>query len=86
VRRYRPFLVAEVRMGAGAGPASGAGFNDLAGYIFGGNNRRGLAGRVLFFWGLGLRVWGSGFDRPPPAVSLLPPPSWECGREPRNHH
>lgn len=32
-------MVAEVAMPAGAGPAAGEGFNDLAGYIFGGNNR-----------------------------------------------
>ena len=34
-------MVAEVDMPRGAGPAAGEGFNDLAGYIFGGNNRCG---------------------------------------------
>jgi hypothetical protein len=40
VRRYEPYVVAEVDMPAGSGPAGGDGFNDLAGYIFGGNNRK----------------------------------------------
>ncbi len=39
IRRYEPYMVAEVDMPAGSGPAGGDGFNDLAGYIFGGNNR-----------------------------------------------
>lgn len=39
VRRYDPYLVAEVAMPSGSGAAAGDGFNDLAGYIFGGNNR-----------------------------------------------
>lgn len=38
VRDYGDFLVAETDMGASAGPANGGGFNQLAGYIFGGNN------------------------------------------------
>ena len=39
IRRYSDFLVAEVGMPAGSGPAGGDGFNELAGYIFGGNTR-----------------------------------------------
>jgi SOUL heme-binding protein len=39
IRRYEPYMVAEVDMPQDAGPAAGEGFNDLAGYIFGGNNR-----------------------------------------------
>ena len=39
VRRYSPYLAAQVGMPANAGAASGEGFNDLAGYIFGGNQR-----------------------------------------------
>lgn len=37
VRRYERYNVAETSMGAGAGPAAGEGFTELAGYIFGGN-------------------------------------------------
>ncbi|MEW5320412.1 MAG: hypothetical protein WDW38_011487 [Sanguina aurantia] len=37
IRRYQPYIVAETPMAPGSGPASGAGFTDLAGYIFGGN-------------------------------------------------
>ena len=37
VRRYADFSVAEVPVVGGPGPAAGDGFNDLAGYIFGGN-------------------------------------------------
>lgn len=40
IRKYEPYLVAETAMSPGAGPASGAGFNDLAGYIFGGNQQK----------------------------------------------
>ncbi|KAK9834183.1 hypothetical protein WJX81_006360 [Elliptochloris bilobata] len=40
VRRYEPYVVAEVSMPASAAPASGTGFNELAGYIFGGNAGR----------------------------------------------
>ena len=36
MRRYEPYLVAEVDM-PGSRPVAGDGFNDLAGYIFGGN-------------------------------------------------
>eukprot|EP00208_Stichococcus_sp_RCC1054_P001927 CAMPEP_0206139532 /NCGR_PEP_ID=MMETSP1473-20131121/6270_1 /ASSEMBLY_ACC=CAM_ASM_001109 /TAXON_ID=1461547 /ORGANISM="Stichococcus sp, Strain RCC1054" /LENGTH=478 /DNA_ID=CAMNT_0053533357 /DNA_START=149 /DNA_END=1585 /DNA_ORIENTATION=+ len=39
VRRYEPYLVAEVEMPKGKGPAAGDGFNELAGYIFGGNRQ-----------------------------------------------
>ena len=39
IRQYSDFLVAEVGMPAGSGPAGGDGFNELAGYIFGGNAR-----------------------------------------------
>lgn len=39
IRRYESYLVAETSMPAGARPAGGDGFNDLAGYIFGGNDR-----------------------------------------------
>ena len=38
VRRYEAYNVAETSMGAGAGPAAGTGFTELAGYIFGGND------------------------------------------------
>ena len=40
IRRYEPYIVAEVQMPSGAGPAAGDGFNELARYIFGGNDRR----------------------------------------------
>eukprot|EP00873_Tetraselmis_striata_P023346 jgi/Tetstr1/443610/TSEL_031609.t1 len=40
IRKYTPFVVAETAMAAGAGPASGSGFNDLAKFIFGGNDKR----------------------------------------------
>ncbi|GBF95132.1 hypothetical protein Rsub_07716 [Raphidocelis subcapitata] len=40
VRRMEGFLVADAPMAAGAGPASGSGFNTLAGYIFGGNKEK----------------------------------------------
>ena len=39
VRRYSSHLVAETDLPAGTRPAGGDGFNDLAGYIFGKNNR-----------------------------------------------
>ena len=39
IRRYSSFLAAEVSMPSDAKPASGEGFNELAGYIFGGNQR-----------------------------------------------
>lgn len=39
IRRYSPYLAAEVSMPSDAKPASGEGFNELAGYIFGGNQR-----------------------------------------------
>lgn len=39
IRRYDPYLVAEIAMPSGSGVTAGDGFNDLAGYIFGGNNR-----------------------------------------------
>ena len=37
IRKYDPYIVAETQMGFGGGPASGSGFNTLAGYIFGNN-------------------------------------------------
>ena len=37
IRRYSPYLAAEVSMPSNAKPASGEGFQELAGYIFGGN-------------------------------------------------
>lgn len=37
VRSYEPYLVSETNQPPGAGPASGSGFPELAGYIFGGN-------------------------------------------------
>ena len=40
VRQYPALLVAETRVGGDRRDASGAGFNILAGYIFGGNTRR----------------------------------------------
>ena len=39
VRQYSSYLVAETNMPAGGRPAGGDGFQDLAGYIFGGNDR-----------------------------------------------
>lgn len=39
VRQYSPYLVAETSMPSGTRPAGGDGFNNLAGYIFGGNSR-----------------------------------------------
>lgn len=39
IRQYSPYLVAETNMSSDARPAGGDGFNDLAGYIFGGNSR-----------------------------------------------
>eukprot|EP00878_Enallax_costatus_P001910 GHUV01002072.1.p1 GENE.GHUV01002072.1~~GHUV01002072.1.p1 ORF type:complete len:392 (+),score=97.89 GHUV01002072.1:162-1337(+) len=39
IRRYEPFIVAETALPAGETPASGSGFMDLAGYIFGGNSQ-----------------------------------------------
>ena len=39
VRRYAPFVVAETSMPRTSGPADGTGFQDLATFIFGGNNR-----------------------------------------------
>ena len=39
VRQYSPYMVAETRMGDGDGVSGSTGFNELAGYIFGGNNR-----------------------------------------------
>jgi SOUL heme-binding protein len=39
VREYDPFLVAETSMPLGVGPASGDGFQTLASYLFGANNR-----------------------------------------------
>lgn len=38
VRRYGPFALAETAMPPGASAAGGQGFNELAGYIFGGND------------------------------------------------
>ncbi|KAK9824687.1 hypothetical protein WJX72_012392 [[Myrmecia] bisecta] len=40
IRKYKPYLVAETDMPSGSGPAAGDGFNTLAGYIFGGNDKR----------------------------------------------
>jgi hypothetical protein len=40
VRRYAPFIVADAPVSSGGGPASGGGFNELAGYIFGGNEAK----------------------------------------------
>ena len=37
VRSYQPYLVSETSQPSGAGPASGSGFQELAGYLFGGN-------------------------------------------------
>ena len=39
VRKYEPYIVAEVPMPSASGPSAGDGFNDLARYIFGGNDR-----------------------------------------------
>ena len=39
VRKYEGYMVAETSMPAGSRAAAGDGFNDLAGYIFGGNDR-----------------------------------------------
>ena len=39
IRKYEGYMVAETGMPAGSNPAAGDGFNDLAGYIFGGNDR-----------------------------------------------
>ncbi len=40
IRRYERFTTAEVIMPSESSPASGFGFNDLAGYIFGGNREQ----------------------------------------------
>ena len=40
VREYAAFLVAETPMPPGSGAASGSGFQELAGYIFGGNQSK----------------------------------------------
>lgn len=40
VRNYPSFLVAETPMPPGSGAASGSGFQELAGYIFGGNEAK----------------------------------------------
>ncbi len=40
IRRYERFTTAEVSMPSESSPASGSGFNDLAGYIFGGNREK----------------------------------------------
>lgn len=37
IRRYSRYLAAEVSMPSNSKPASGEGFQELAGYIFGGN-------------------------------------------------
>lgn len=37
IRQYKPFLVAETPMSKSSGVSAGEGFNELAGYIFGGN-------------------------------------------------
>ena len=39
IRKYQPFLAAEVTMPADAKATSGDGFEDLSNYIFGGNRR-----------------------------------------------
>eukprot|EP00798_Chlamydomonas_sp_ICE-L_P010400 gene10400-8347_t len=39
IRKYDSYLVAETSMPTGSGPASGSGFTDIAGYIFGGNSQ-----------------------------------------------
>ena len=39
IRKYDPYIVAEVPMPSASGPAAGDGFNELARYIFGGNDR-----------------------------------------------
>jgi hypothetical protein len=39
IRKYEAYLVAETDRPMGKGPAAGDGFQELAGYIFGGNNR-----------------------------------------------
>lgn len=38
VRSYLPYLISETSQPPGAGPASGSGFPELAGYLFGGND------------------------------------------------
>lgn len=40
VRKYCQYVTAEIPMPSGSGPASGSGFNDLAGYIFGSNKEQ----------------------------------------------
>jgi hypothetical protein len=41
IRQYDPYLVAETNMPVGSGPAAGDGFQTLASYLFGSNNRFG---------------------------------------------
>lgn len=43
IRHYSRYLVAETSMASDTRPAGGDGFNQLAGYIFGGNSRCGLS-------------------------------------------
>ena len=54
-------MVAEVDMPRGAGPAAGEGFNDLAGYIFGGNNRCVCCGMQVYV--CYICAWRSGRQR-----------------------
>lgn len=49
VRSYSSYLVAETTMPSGTRPAGGDGFQDLAGYIFGGNNRCPVAVVCILF-------------------------------------
>ena len=49
VRQYSPYLVAETIMAGDARPAGGDGFNELAGYIFGGNSRY-CPASIEMFW------------------------------------
>ena len=45
IRKYDAYLVAETDRPMGKGPAAGDGFQELAGYIFGGNNRYAFGSR-----------------------------------------
>jgi len=62
VRRYADFSVAEVPVGGKPGPAAGKGFQDLAGYLFGGNEGGESMAMTtpVFSWPAGAQPGGRG--------------------------
>ncbi|KAI8463623.1 MAG: SOUL heme-binding protein-domain-containing protein [Monoraphidium minutum] len=77
IRKYDPFIVAEVPMGDGSTPSTGGGFNELAGYIFGRNSsseKMEMTTPVLSEPGDGGALMQFPMEERFPSVSALPAP------------